>query len=101
MLTDDFSRLAGQFGMALLPVIVWLLGFRIIPGLRTRLGLAHAIAGVIAVIACLAFIGEPIYIRLAISLFVLAIVYRLWKRTLRRRSMEANTIIRFENRKYF
>jgi chromate transport protein ChrA len=93
------SMFIEQFAAALVVAVVWLVIWKLIPRLRGRTGTSYLGAAVLAVAACLAVSGGVTPIALISAVIVLAILYMLYKRALKKRSFDAATIISYENRK--
>jgi hypothetical protein len=86
-----------QLALAILPASAWLIICRLIPTLRRRVGMSYCIAAVLIAMTFfftrngLTFIG---LLAVAISFVILGI---RWRRALKRRSLEVNTIISYED----
>lgn len=90
----------GQFALAALSAVIWLLVCHAIRALRRRKGLCYGIAGSIALLTCLlpvAPLSELTWSRFAASLAVAVMLYLHRRGALRKQSLETNTIISYEN----
>jgi hypothetical protein len=74
-----------------------------LPGLRMRIGVSYSycIAAALALIAFLVRDGGPTLYGFVVSLVVIAILYINWKRSLKKHSMDANTIIGYDSNVIF
>lgn len=91
------SMVVAQFAVALLSAAIWLMICKALPGLRRRISFRYGVASALALITCLLPLDAPLPFRLAASILVVAVLYIRWKHALRKYSMEADTIIRYEH----
>jgi hypothetical protein len=91
------SLFVAQCAVALLLAAIWLALTKALPRLRRRVGFRYSIASALALLTCLVPIEGPNSPRFAAGALVVAILYIQWRRALRRYSMEADTIIRYEH----
>lgn len=92
---------AWQLAFALLPACAWLTMCKQVARLRGKVGLCYCIAAVLVLLSCLfgryglTLAGLPAGILAEIFLYV------RWKKALKNRSLQANTIISFQSRDFF
>jgi len=86
-----------QLALAILPAWAWLIVCRLIPGLRRRVGISYCIAAVLILMACLFTRSGLTPIGLAASAIAGIILGVRWRRALKQRSMEINTIISYHD----
>jgi hypothetical protein len=99
MSAAEIGTFAWQFATTLLLCVGWLILRRVLPGLRMRIGVSfsYCIAAALALIAFLLRDGGPTLYGFAASLLVIAVLYINWRRSLKRHSMDANTIIGYDS----
>lgn len=93
----EIGMFVAQFALALLFAAVWLMICKALPGLRRKVGFRYGIASALALLACLPPFGGPLPYRFVAGILVVALLYLRWKHALRKYSMEADTIIRYEH----
>jgi hypothetical protein len=91
--------LGWQFGLAILPASAWLIICRLIPVLRLRVGFSYCIAVAIVLASCL--ITFTRYGSASIGLLAAGasgvILFVRWRRALKQRSLDVNTIISYHD----
>jgi hypothetical protein len=86
-----------QLALALLPAWAWLVICRLMRSLRKRVGFSYFIAAVLVLLSSL-LTHNGLTLPGMLAGFVAAIVlYVQWKKALKNRSLEANTIIGYHN----
>ena len=95
---SQIGAFAAQFIIALSLAIGWLIMRRVLPGLRMRIGvtMAYWIAATVALGSCFLPAGSPSLSGFVASLVVVALMYSQWKRSLKKHSLDANTIISYD-----
>ena len=78
--------------------IGWLILCRVLRGVRIRIRvtLAYLIASGLALLGPLLFPGDPAWSGYVASLLVIALLYSLWKHSLKKQSLDTGTIVGFE-----
>src|SRR4051794_13307732 len=95
----EIGTFAWQFATTLVLCVGWLIIRGALPGLRMRIGVSYSycIAAALALIAFLVRAGGPTLYGFAASLLVVAVLYISWRRSLKKHSMDANTIIGYDS----
>jgi hypothetical protein len=93
--------LAEQLAVALLAPFAWLVICKTIRGLRRRVGFSYSIASLMVLITCLAQPKGLTPPGAIAAVIVLAVLYGMYRRALRKQSFEASTIISYENHDIF
>jgi hypothetical protein len=103
MSAAEIGTFAWQFATTLLLCVGWLILRKALPGLRMRIGVSfsYCIAAALALIAFLARDGGPTLYGFGASLLVIAVLYIRWRRSLKKHSMDANTIIGYDSNVIF
>jgi hypothetical protein len=87
-----------QFAAALLIALVWLVACKVIRKLRRKPGLCYSIASAVALVTCLTMPNGLTPAGMVAGVGVLAILYLLYRRALKKHSFDAATIISYEKR---
>jgi len=90
---------AWQLALAMLPAIAWLTCCSTIVVLRRRVGLAHGVAALIVLSSCPLSRNGLTAIGLAACGIALVLLYLRWRRAVKIRSLEANTIVGYSHHK--
>jgi hypothetical protein len=87
-----------QLALAILPASAWLIICRLIPGLRRRrVGTSYCIAAVIVIMSCVFSRHGFSLAGLLAASFACVLLSVLWRKALKHRSMEINTIISYDD----
>lgn len=92
---------AWQFALALLPAWAWLIICKLLPRLRTMVGLTYCIAAIVVLLSCLLSRNGLTMPGTLAAAFAEIVVYLRWKTALRNRSLEVNTIMNYQNHDLF
>ncbi len=96
-LAQTIGLFAWQFALAILPSSAWLVVCRLIPRLRRRVGISYCIAAVLIVMSCLLTHAGLTPMGLLAGGVAGAILGVRWRRALKLRSLEVNTIISYHD----
>ena len=88
---------AWQIALAILPASAWLMCCRTIIVLRRRVGFAYGIAFILAVSSCLMSHNGLTPIGLGAGAIALLVLYISWRKAVKSRSLEVNTIISYSH----
>jgi hypothetical protein len=97
----EWGQIVGVFGwqlaLAILPASAWLIICRLIPGLRRRVGISYCVAAAFVIMSCLFSRNGFSLAGLLAEGIVCALLIVRWRRALKHRSLEINTIISYDD----
>jgi len=101
MAFTQVGMFAWQLALALLPMWAWLIVCNLLPRLRVMVGFSFCVAALWILASCLLSRHGLTLPGMLACLFAEAILYMRWRRALRDRSLEINTIMNYQNHDIF